>query len=77
MPLSVDRKEAADADAVYEQIRQAMGSGIPKVIELTCEKQPEKKIAILTDQISGVVVSQKSGAAATGRVPGFLNVAGA
>jgi hypothetical protein len=42
---------------------------------LTCEKQPDKKVAVLSDQISAVIVSQKDSAAATGRVPGFLSLA--
>lgn len=71
-PISVQRKEADDAQAVYQQILEAIRSQTSEVLELTCEKQPEKKVAVLTDQISAVIVAQKSGATSSGRVPGFF-----
>jgi hypothetical protein len=52
-----------------------MRSPNPELLELTCEKQTDKKVAVLSDQISAVIVSQKSGAASTGRVPGFVTLA--
>ncbi|MFM6632507.1 MAG: hypothetical protein ACKPI8_21470, partial [Microcystis panniformis] len=33
------------------------------LLELTCEKQTDKKVAVFSDQISAVIVSQKSGVA--------------
>lgn len=75
IPLSVQRKSAEDADKVYQEVLKAMGSTTPKVVELTCEHQPEKKIAVLSDQISAVMISQKSGAAGAGRPPGFFALA--
>jgi len=72
MPISVQRKEAEDADALYKKITEAMRSSTPILLELTCEKQPEKKVALLSNLISAAIVSQKSGAAASGRVPGFF-----
>lgn len=72
VPLSVQRKEAPDAEALYQQIITAMQGSSPTLIELTCDKQTDKKIAVLSDCIIAVIVSQKSGAASTGRVPGFL-----
>jgi hypothetical protein len=75
IPVSVQRKEATDADTLYQKITAAMRSPTPELIELTCEKQPDKKVAVLSDQISAVIVSQKDSAAATGRVPGFLSLA--
>ena len=51
-----------------------MGAGTAQLIELSCDHQPEKKIAVLSDQISAVVISQKTGAAGAGRVPGFFAV---
>ena len=71
-PVSVQRKEAEDAQALYHQVLEAIRSQNPSVLELTCEKQPEKKVAVLTEQISAVIVSQKSGATSSGRVPGFF-----
>ena len=49
-----------------------MASSKPELLELTCDKQPEKKIAVLSDQISAVIISQASGTTASGRPPGFF-----
>ncbi len=74
-PLSVQRKSADDAEATYQEILKAIRSNSPQVLELTCEQNPEKKIGVLSDQISAVVISQKSGASGTGRTPGFFALA--
>jgi hypothetical protein len=75
IPISVQRKEAADADALYQKIVAAMGSATPQLIELTCEKQPDKKVAVMSDTIGAVIISQKDGSTATGRPPGFFALA--
>lgn len=72
VPFSVQRKSAEDAEAIYQQVIESIRSGNPAILELTCEKMPDKKIAVVTSEISGVQISQKSGAAATGRPPGFV-----
>lgn len=69
--LSVQRKELADAEAVYQEILTAMEAANPKTLELTCERQPEKKIAILSSEISAVQLSDKAGATTGGKAPGF------
>jgi hypothetical protein len=74
IPISVQRKEADGAQALYQSILAAMRSPSPQLLELTCEKQTDKKVAILSDQISAVIVSQKTGAAATGKPPGFFSL---
>jgi hypothetical protein len=72
-PLSVQRKSAEDADAVYQLILAAMHSGTPDIIELKCEGKTEKKIAVRSLEISGVQVIQKEGMASSGgRPPGFF-----
>lgn len=71
-PLSVQRKSVEDAEAVYKQIMEAMQSGNPEIVELTCDRQTEKKVAIRANEISGVQMSQKDGATASGRSPGFF-----
>ena len=63
--------------ANQKQIVNAMKSGTSELIELTCEKQTEKKVAVMSDQISAVILSQKDGSAAAGRVPGFFALADA
>ena len=72
VPFSIQRKSAEDAESTYEQIVESIRSGNPQILELTCEKMPEKKIAVVMSEVSGVQISQKSGAAATGRPPGFV-----
>jgi len=73
MPVSVQRKEAENAQALYEEIISAMQAGQPQLLQLTCDKQPEKKVALFSDQISAVILSQKDGAAAAGRAAGFFS----
>ncbi|MFM7715532.1 MAG: hypothetical protein ACKO7A_23345 [Microcystis sp.] len=75
IPISVQRKEEAAADALYQTITNAMRSPNPELLELTCEKQTDKKVAVLSDQISAVIVSQKSGAASPGKAAGFVALA--
>jgi hypothetical protein len=75
IPVSVQRKEVADVEELYQKVTAAMRSTTPELIELTCEKELEKKIAVMSDQIGAIIVSQKDGAAATGRVPGFFSLA--
>ncbi|MGL5033905.1 MAG: hypothetical protein ACRC6M_08910 [Microcystaceae cyanobacterium] len=70
--VSVQRKESADAELLYQQIISAMGSPTAQLLELTCEKQTEKKVAFLTDQISAVILSQKDGSATPGKGAGFF-----
>lgn len=73
LPLSVQRKTEDEAHAVYREIVEAMHSGNPKILELSCSQQPGKKISVLSSEITAVQVAEKSGAA-TGRVPGFFAV---
>lgn len=75
IPLSVQRKEAEQAEALYQEILAAMRSPTPKLLELTCDKQPEKKVAVLSDQISAAILSEKDGAASAGRAAGFFSLA--
>ncbi|MFM7440938.1 MAG: hypothetical protein ACKO2V_20455 [Snowella sp.] len=73
VPLSVQRKEAEQAESLYQEILAAMRSPTPTLVELTCDKQPEKKVAVLSDQISAAILSQKDGAANAGRTAGFFS----
>ncbi|PSB54381.1 hypothetical protein [Chamaesiphon polymorphus] len=76
MPMSVQRKTAEEATTVYQQVLEAMKAGNPSLLELTCERQPEKKIAVATDSIVAAQMYEKSGAAASGKTPGFVAFAG-
>jgi hypothetical protein len=48
MPVSVQRKELADAQALYSQIMAVLESGHPRVLELSCEKAEEKRVSLLS-----------------------------
>lgn len=71
IPISVQRKESDAAQAAYQEVMTALKSETPQLVELTCEKDPEKKVAVFSDQISAVILSQKDGTS-TGRAPGFF-----
>lgn len=73
MPMSVQRKTAEDAQQVYQQVIGALNHGTPKVLELTCEHQVDKKLAILSSEIASVQIYEKSGAGVSGKRPGFVS----
>lgn len=75
MPLSVQRKLTSDAEVVYQQILDAMRYSGAQLLELTCERQPEKKVGVLSSEIIAVQMYEKSGAATAGRQPGFFALA--
>ncbi|MBV5257721.1 hypothetical protein FLX56_04700 [Synechococcus moorigangaii CMS01] len=77
IPVSVQRKEGEAAQALYQSVLDAMKGDQVTILELTCDKDEDKKIALLSDQISAVILNKKSGAAAAGRVPGFFAAQGA
>lgn len=49
-----------------------MRSGSSDLIELTCDKEDDKKVAVKGNLICAVSVNKKSGGMAEGRVPGFF-----
>ncbi|MCM0589240.1 MAG: hypothetical protein HEQ35_09355 [Gloeotrichia echinulata IR180] len=74
-PISVQRKSAEDAEAVYQLILAAIRSGNPEVVELKCEGKTEKKIAVRASEISGVQIIEKDGVStSSGRPPGFVSL---
>ena len=72
LPISVQRKELESAEALYQEILQAMRSGSSELMELTCEKEENKKVAVKSDRICAVKLDKKTGGMAEGRVPGFF-----
>ncbi|MEB3351765.1 MAG: hypothetical protein VKM01_05510 [Cyanobacteriota bacterium] len=70
MPLSVQRRELEDARALYQQLRQAIETGEPRLIELTCDKEDDKRISLLSGEILALQLYEKS-AGAGGKRPGF------
>lgn len=76
LTLSVQRKSEESAKALYQQILEAMRSGDPVTLEVSCEQQVGKTIGILVSEISAVQVAEKSGTAtASGKPPGFFSIA--
>ncbi|MCC0179641.1 hypothetical protein I4641_22050 [Waterburya agarophytonicola K14] len=72
LPISVQRKEAEAAESLYQQILNAMRSGSSDLVELTCDKEEDKKVAVKGNLICAVSLNKKSGGMAEGRVPGFF-----
>ena len=72
MPVSVQRKELADAQALYSQIMAVLESGHPRVLELSCEKAEEKRVSLLSSELVAVQLYERSAAGCTGtKRPGF------
>lgn len=75
MPASIQRKNQEDAEAVYQQVLEAMRTGSPDLLELTCEQVPNKRVTLRSSEINAVQIYQKSGtSAASGRAPGFAGI---
>ena len=71
MPLLVERKHLRDAQALYRHICQSIEKDNPHLIELTCEKLEDKKVAVLSDQILAVQIYQKASGLGGSKRPGF------
>ncbi|NJM98541.1 MAG: hypothetical protein HC800_16495 [Phormidesmis sp. RL_2_1] len=77
MPLTVQKKEQAAAEAAYKAALDAIASGNPVTLEATCDKVTDKKVAIAVSELAAVQIYEKSGSAgASGRAPGFFALAG-
>jgi hypothetical protein len=71
MPVAVQRKELAEAEALYGQVKEALETGHPRVLELRCEKEEAKRISLLSSELVAVQVYEKSAAGGSGKRPGF------
>ncbi len=71
LPLSVQRKELKDAESLYQQIRQCLEKGHPRLLDLNCEQVEEKKIAVLTSEVIGIQIYEKTASAGGAKRPGF------
>lgn len=75
IPLSVQKKEQSEAEALYGSITESLRHGTGQLIEVTCDQQPHKRIGILGSEIAAVQIFEKSGTAtASGRPPGFFSL---
>ena len=71
LPLSVQRKELRDAQALYKQVSQSMERGQPRLLELSCEKLEDKKINVLVSEVLAVQIYEKTSASGGSKRPGF------
>lgn len=71
MPIAVQRKEQSAAQDLYNQIKQAMESGQPRLLELHCEKEESKRISLLTTEVVAVQTYEKSSLGGGSKRPGF------
>ena len=71
LPLSVQRKNIGDAKALYNNVRQCMDRGQPRLLELTCEKVEGKKLTVLVEEILAVQMYEKTAASGGTKRPGF------
>ena len=71
VPVSVQRKEHGNAEALYQQIRQALEQGQPRMLELTCEKVEGKKVTVLISEVLAVQLYEKTAATGGSKRPGF------
>ena len=71
MPVAVQRKEQSAAQDLCNQIKQAMESGQPRLLELTCEKEESKRISLLTSEVVAVQTYEKSSLGGGSKRPGF------
>ncbi len=70
-PLSVQRKDLRSAQALYSQVTEAMQKGQPRLLELSCQKIEDKKIAVLSNEILAVQVYEKAASSGGLKRPGF------
>ena len=71
MPIAVQRKELADAEALFASVKQVLEGTGPRVLELTCEKEPDKKVSLLASELVAVQIYEKSASTGGARRPGF------
>jgi hypothetical protein len=74
MSVSVQRKEAADAEQLYQTLAETLKTASPgQMIELTCEQQTEKKVTVNLGEVVAVQTYSKTSAPASGRAAGFAS----
>ena len=71
MPVSVQRKEQATAEALYQQVRQTMEQGQPRLLELSCEKMEGKRVTVLSSEVLSVQIYEKTATGGGSKRPGF------
>jgi hypothetical protein len=70
--LSVQKKDQESAEAAYQQLVSALTTNSDQLIELTCDHQTGKKVALLGSSVLSVQMYEKTSGGASGRTPGFF-----
>ena len=70
-PVTVQRKTLKEAESLYKQLSLCLEKGQPRIMELTCEKENEKKISILTSEIIAIQIYEKPSGIGGNKRPGF------
>ena len=70
MPLVVQRKEHGDAQRLYSEVVDAIQKSNQRLLELTCEKVEDKRVAVLVSEITAVQIYEKT-SSSTSKRPGF------
>ena len=70
-PLSVQRKNLGDAQALYTKVRHCLEKGHPQLLELTCEKVDSKRITVLVSELLAVQMYEKTSSSVGNKRPGF------
>ncbi len=70
-PLSVQRKELETAQVIYQQVKDSIEKGNPRVLELSCEKVDQKKVTVLTSEVLAVQIYEKTASGGGSKRPGF------
>ena len=71
LPLSVHRKDLVKAKALYQEIKGCMEKGHPRLVELSCDKNKDKELAVLTSEIIALQVYEKNTSTGGLKRPGF------
>tara|TARA_Y100001968_G_C19338958_1_gene708411 strand:- start:783 stop:1085 length:303 start_codon:yes stop_codon:yes gene_type:complete len=71
LPLSVQRKELKDAEALYHKVKEAMERAERRVLELSCEQVEDKKISFLVTEVLAIQIYEKTAASSGVKRPGF------
>ena len=72
LPLTVQRREQGDADALLQTLGGAMTSQRSQLLQLDCDTSSERKILLLSDEIASVQMYERSsGSSGRARRPGF------
>ena len=70
-PLSVQRKELQDAMTLYKYLKESLEKEYPKILEISCEKSEDKKIAVVLSEVLAVQIYENRTGVGGSKRPGF------